>query len=67
MFNAIDKLINTINGIGKESTRLVVPTYTEPAKPTRHVITEELVSYIRITVNGKIYEGQEALDFLNKK
>lgn len=65
--NPIDKLIRQIHGIGKEATRFVVPTYvTRPAAPTRP-FSEETISYVRITVNGKTYEGQEALDFLNNK
>jgi hypothetical protein len=66
MFNAIDKLINTVHGIGKEKTHLVIPTYvTRPVAPTRPVMNEEFV-YVKIVVNGQVLEGQAAIDFLNK-
>jgi hypothetical protein len=71
MFNPIDKLIRTVHGIG-EATRFVVPTITESAKPTRPTaparpVISESVTYCRIVVNGRVYEGQEAIDFLNSK
>lgn len=66
MSNPITKLIKTVHNFGKSSQpcKLVIPTYTTQQTC---VLDSEAITYCQIKVNGKVYEGQEALDFLNKK